>query len=375
MRALVIGGSGPTGPHVLTGLLERGYDVAMLHRGVHEPDGLPAVRHIHADPHFASSLEPALAGEDFDLVVAMYGRLKAVGQVVTGRCGHLVGISGVPVYRGFVEPQHTCPYGMKLLAREDSPKADATEQRAKAAMLVLEAERSIFEQGRAHGVPVTSVRYPQIYGPRNIVPWEWAVVRRVLDGRRRIIVPDDGLWIISRCAARNAAEVVLRIVDRPQVSGGEAFNCADEDQFTLRQWVELAARYAGGELEIVGIPSAVARSAFAELLAPGSQPHMIVNTEKARAELGYVEAVTAYDALRETVEWMIENPIRAGEYPLYPAKFDYALDDRMIDEYRRAVDVLNRELGDKPPQLSHPMPHPKALALAPGELGTDERGR
>jgi hypothetical protein len=27
MRALVIGGSGPTGPHVLAGLLERGYDV------------------------------------------------------------------------------------------------------------------------------------------------------------------------------------------------------------------------------------------------------------------------------------------------------------------------------------------------------------
>jgi len=39
MKALVIGGSGPTGPHVLAGLLERGYDVAMLHRGVHEPDG------------------------------------------------------------------------------------------------------------------------------------------------------------------------------------------------------------------------------------------------------------------------------------------------------------------------------------------------
>jgi nucleoside-diphosphate-sugar epimerase len=370
MRALVVGGSGPTGPHVLAGLLERGYDVAMLHRGVHEPSDLPPVRHIHADPHFVDSLESALAGEAFDLVVAMYGRLKAVGQVVAGRCGHLVGISGVPVYRGFVEPQHTRPYGMKLLAREDSPKADAAEPRAQTAMLVLGAERSIFEQGRAHGIAVTSVRYPQIYGPRNIVPWEWAVVKRVLDGRRRIIVPDDGLWIISRCAARNAAEVVLRIVDRPEVSGGEAFNCADEDQFTVRQWVELAAGYAGGELEIVGIPSAVARSHFAELLAPGSRPHMIVNTEKARTVLGYVEPVSAYDALRETVEWMIEHPIRLEEYPLYAAKFDYALDDRMIEEYRKVVDVLNRGLGDEAPQLSHPMPHPKAAALA-----VDERGR
>lgn len=168
---------------------------------------------------------------------------------------------------------------------------------------------------------------------------------------------------------------MLRVVDRPQASGGEAFNCGDEDQFTLRQWVELAGRYAGGELEIVGIPSAVARSHFAELLAPGSRPHMIVNTEKARTELGYVEAVNAYDALRETVEWLIGSPVRPGGYPLYPAKFDYALDDRMIEEYRRVVDVLNHELGDEPPRLSHPMPHPKAPTLALDELGPDERGR
>ena len=45
MKELVIGGSGPTGPHVLPGLLERGYDVTMLHRGVHEPADLPDVRH------------------------------------------------------------------------------------------------------------------------------------------------------------------------------------------------------------------------------------------------------------------------------------------------------------------------------------------
>lgn len=90
MKALVIGGSGATGPHVLTGLLQRGYDVAMLHRGVHEPAGLPAVRHIHADPHFAESLESALDGEVFDLVVAMYGRLKAVAEVVAGRWGRFL---------------------------------------------------------------------------------------------------------------------------------------------------------------------------------------------------------------------------------------------------------------------------------------------
>jgi hypothetical protein len=185
-----------------------------------------------------------------------------------------------------------------------------------------------------------------------------------------MIVPDDGLWVISRCAARNAAGVVLRIVDQPQISAGQSYNCADEDQFTVRQWVQLVAAYAGGELDIVGIPSAVARSHLAELLAPGAGPHMIVNTEKVRRELGYVEVVSAEDALRETVEWMVANPIDLADYPLYRAKFDYELDDLMIDRYRQAVDWLHREAPDEPPDPGHPMPHPKAPTLT-----ADERGR
>jgi nucleoside-diphosphate-sugar epimerase len=370
MKALVIGGSGPTGPHVLSGLLKRRYDVTMLHRGVHEPAGLPDVRHLHADPHFAETLLDAVGIETFDVVVAMYGRVKVISEVLAPRCGQLVAISGVPVYRGFVEPQHTTPYGMKLMAREDSPKADTADVPSKAAMLILRAERAVFEHGAAHGVAVSTVRYPQIYGPRNVVPWEWAVVKRVLDRRRVMIVPDDGLWVISRCAARNAAEVVLRIVDRPEISGGQSYNCADEDQFTVRQWVQLVAGYAGGELDIVGIPSIVARSHLAELLAPGAGPHMIVNAEKARHQLGYVEAVSAEDALRQTVEWMVANPIDLADYPLYKAKFDYDLDDLMIDRYCQAVDRLHREAPDEPPDPGHPMPHPKMPTLT-----ADERGR
>jgi len=37
--------------------------------------------------------------------------------------------------------------------------------------------------------------------------------------------------------------------------------------------------------------------------------------------------------------------------------------------------VERGEVSDEPPQLGHPMPHPKAPALVPDELGTDERGR
>lgn len=369
-RALVIGGSGPTGPHVLEGLLERGYDVAMLHRGVHEPDGLPEVRHIHADPHFTETLTDAVAGEEFDLVLATYGRMKVTGEVFAGRCEHLVGVGGVPVYRGFIEPHHSRPWGMKILSKEDAPLADTAHPTSKFAMQVLEAERSVLARGAAGAYKASYVRYPQIYGPRNIVPWEWAVVRRIRDGRRVMVLPDDGLWIISRSAARNAAHALMCIVDQPDVAAGQSYNIADDDQFTVRQWAEVVAGLAGGGLEFVGVPSLLTPSSLNEFLAPTSRPHMIVDASKIRTQLGYRDVVTAEDALRETVEWLQENEPTPEAYPVYTGRFDYDLEDRLLDVYARAVDMVKAEAPDEAPPLAHPMPHPKVASLT-----VDPRGR
>ena len=104
MEALVIGGTGPTGPHILTGLLERDFDVTLLHRGVHEPPGLPEVPHLHADPHFPETLDEATDGRSFDVVLAMYGRVRAIADVFDGRCGQLVAVGGVPVVLGMRRP-------------------------------------------------------------------------------------------------------------------------------------------------------------------------------------------------------------------------------------------------------------------------------
>jgi nucleoside-diphosphate-sugar epimerase len=35
MKALVIGGTGPTGPYVVEGLLQRDYEVTIMHGGFH----------------------------------------------------------------------------------------------------------------------------------------------------------------------------------------------------------------------------------------------------------------------------------------------------------------------------------------------------
>ena len=123
MKALVIGGTGPSGPHTVNGLIERGYDVTILHGGQHEVEFVQDVEHIHTDPHFAETLEPALAGRTFDLALATYGRMRIIANLLKGRTGRFIGVGGPAVYAPRDDPRWG-PLGQPVLVPEDSPRCD-----------------------------------------------------------------------------------------------------------------------------------------------------------------------------------------------------------------------------------------------------------
>ena len=65
-----------------------------------------------------------------------------------------------------------------------------------------------------------------IYGGNNILPAMWSVVKRILDGRTRIIVSMEQARLPRslECFGRNAAEYFMLAVDNPEMSQGESFN-------------------------------------------------------------------------------------------------------------------------------------------------------
>jgi predicted nucleic acid-binding protein len=86
MKALIVGGTGPSGPFLANGLIERGYQVTIFHRGTHEiPEIVPEVAHIHGDPHFRETIEAALGDRAFDVVIATYGRTRFVAEALAGK--------------------------------------------------------------------------------------------------------------------------------------------------------------------------------------------------------------------------------------------------------------------------------------------------
>src|SRR5258708_32752584 len=120
-KALIIGGTGPSGPFLVNGLRDRGFVVTILHRGTHEiPEIGPEIEHIHADPHFRETLDPAIAGRTFDVVIATYGRIRVIAEAFAGRTPQFIGIGGVPSYRGFMDPTVNFPVGLPIPVPEDA---------------------------------------------------------------------------------------------------------------------------------------------------------------------------------------------------------------------------------------------------------------
>jgi nucleoside-diphosphate-sugar epimerase len=372
-NALVIGGTGTTGRHIIHGLHDRGYEVAMFHRGVHEPPEFPAVEHLHGDPHFAESVEATLGGRRFDLVVATYGRLRVLGEYFQGRCEQFIGTTGCVVWENSMEPQGLRPSGMKVLASESSPRADARTEAPYFAARVLAAERSVLHAAKAGAYRGTIIRYPRLYGPYDVVPREWSIIKRIHDGRSFIFTTDSGLALHTRCAAENAAHGLLLAVDQPEAANAEDFNIGDADQFTLRQWMEVVIDAAGGELDVISLPLDIGWTTYVEQNPglEGRMPHTFVDTSKIRNVLGYTDAISAQDAIRNYVQWLIANPPDLVDYQGLQDQFDYASEDKLLEVWLDAVRRINAEVPRVPPQRHHPLPHPKSIR----GHDRDERGR
>ncbi|MEO5837729.1 MAG: epimerase [Acidimicrobiales bacterium] len=369
MRALVIGGTGPTGPDVLDALLRRSFDVTILHRGLHEPDDVPLlneVEHIHADPHFRESLVAAVGDREFDVVVAMYGRMVLNADVFAGRCARFVSVGGNPSHRGHLNHRSSFPRGLQILADEQSPSVSGQESsRDRFAAKVLEAETVVMAAHIDGAFSATHLRYPMIYGSRAKGAFERWAVRRIVDGHRRLLVTDSGLSIYSRSAAVNAAHCIGLILDRGDVAAGQIYQCADDRQYSLRQWLELIAAALGAEVEIVSAPLELARPIWHLLpTGPLASPHTLVSTAKIKHDLGYADVVVPRDALGELVHYLAEQPDRTDA-----AAGDVAAELMVI----AALDQLRTELArefdwedtDEPVAHWHPYDHPSAPGSVP----------
>lgn len=353
MKALVIGGTGPTGPVVVEGLAKRGYDVTILHSGRHEVEFPFPVEHIHESAHFPESLRAALGMRTFDIVIGMYGRLRHLAEVVRGRTGRFIAAGGMP-YKVFLEGDRD--RAVPVLVREDAPLF-RDEEANRFTYHITVSEEAVMEAHRAGHYNATILRFPMIYGPRQVAPREWCIIRRILDGRRRIIIPDGGLKLERRGFVENVAHAVFLALEKPQESAGQIYNVGDETVWSVREWIERIAEHLGHEFEFVSMPFSAARPTRPY---SGRGFHWLPDIGKIRTELGYKDMIAPEAGLKQTIDWYLERrPEPGGEIErALGDTFDYTSEDALIDgfaEHLRGV----RDLFPQDFRFRHAYEHPR----------------
>lgn len=359
--ALVVGGTGSSGSVVVDGLLARDFDVTVLHSGRHEVEFARPVEHVHADAHFEEPLRDALLGRAFDLTVSMYGRARLTAEIVRGRTGRFIHVGGT-FYRSWVDGRlltrdrqdderwHPVLAQTATVTDETTP----SETVSRFSELAIRTEHAVLEAGERGDYQATVVRYPQIYGPGQPAPMEWSIIRRWRDGRTAILVPADGMLASTRCYSRNAAAVILGVVDHPAESVGEVFNAGDAEALTVRGWIEAIADALGARFRLVGIPYEAAAPTYPYALYPWHGVHRLLDIGKARRLLGY-QPVPAATGLAETVRWYRDHPLRddSDEARRLGDTFDYAMEDQLV----AALDAVT-PLAEGRPAYAHPYRHP-----------------
>lgn len=317
-RCLVTGAAGFVGSHLVEALVGRGHEVSCLVRKTSNLAWLKAlpVRLVYGDVVDAASLPAAVDGMDYVYHVA--GVTKALREadfffVNAGGTSNLLKAcagAGRPFQRIVVvssQAAHGPPRDGRPMREDDPPRPITPYGLSK---LRAEAIAASF----ASRLPITIVRPPAIYGPRDretLVVFQW--VNRGLSPVPRT------KQLFSVIHARDLANGLVLAGEHPG-GPGRLYHLANDEPESLEGMARLIAQALGKRAITLRLPAAaLGIAAVASALAGAlqrqpqifdrykalelSQPSWVSDTGRARDELGFTATVPLSEGVRETAEW------------------------------------------------------------------------
>jgi nucleoside-diphosphate-sugar epimerase len=298
MKVLILGGTRFVGRHVAQQLLDRGCQVTVLHRGV-TGEATPGTVSVSGDRSKPDGLA-ALGDQRFDAVVDMSAYFsdwtRAAAEALAGRVSHYVFISSGAVYRPLPELPwaESTPFGpIPIWGAYGNEK--------------VASERMLWDAYADGRFAVTTFRFPFILGPGNFADRESFVFGRLAAGRP-ILLPGGGSALNQFVYAEDVARAIVTTLERPDVAGGQAYNCTYAKPITNRGWVELCADVLGTEAQLVAIDErelgvAAETVDLTNLVFPYPAEHYVLDGTKLTRELGVEMTTPNRRMIEEYAAW------------------------------------------------------------------------
>jgi nucleoside-diphosphate-sugar epimerase len=333
-RAFLLGGTGKTGVVLARRLLASGWEVTLASRGERPVEASLEPLHVEFDRADDTALRTAL-GDGVDVLVDFVAFEPAHAEQLVGLAGlvrSLVVLSSASVYADAaglsiedVRDGEFPRFRIPLTERGPTvPPGDDTYSTRKRAI-----ERALLAND---AIPATLIRAGAIYGPGDVASREWYFVKRVVDGRRVVVLSHRGESRFHPVSVHNLAELMRLAVERP---GGRVLNAADPDAPTASEIGRHVAAAMGHELaEVVfdGPP----RGSVGDHPWGVPRPFVLDMTE-AEFEVGYRPVTTYEKAVKETCEWLVAatdgrdwREVLPTAARHYSDQFDYAAEDEFV---------------------------------------------
>jgi UDP-glucose 4-epimerase len=299
VRVVVTGGAGFIGSHVADALVVRGDEVAIvdslasgkrenvpagagLHvRDVREPlDDLFDELRPEAVLHLAAQIDVRVSTErpHEDADINVLGTIRVLEAALRHGAQVVFGSTGGAIYGECAEP-----------ARETAPREPISPYGTSK----LAAEEYLKTYNRLHGTKHVSLRYGNVYGPRQDPHGEAGVVAIFLGA-----LADGTVAQIYGDGNQTRDYVYVGDVARATISAlgheGGVFNIGTGRETSVNELYELCSTAAGSDMEAVHGPA-----------RPGELQRSVLSPELAADQLGFLAMVGLEDGLASTWEWVL----------------------------------------------------------------------
>jgi len=338
MKILIIGGTRFLGYHITKRLLADDHEITLFNRGKTPDDFEKKVRRIRSDRYDPEAFSKAFRGEKFDVVIDMISYRPEDSQsairAFLGNVRHFFHISSAAVYT--VTKDYPCPLKEEDFDRELYPKPQAHDEWWIYGYNKRKCEDVLQQAFKKHRFPVTMFRPPIIIGERDYTLRAYSYFIRIMDGEP-LILPDGGLNVSTHVYQDDIVRTLSLNLMNP-VSYGKAYNLAQEEYLSLRNFVLKSAEILNRKIEIVDIPSKILeKTSFGVAFSPfSSRRPFILDVQKAKKELHF-SSTPFMTWAEKTINWFFK------EYEGEPPE-NYSLREKEIDfvrKYKEAFESIS----------------------------------
>ena len=319
MKVLLTGATGFIGSHLAEELHKKGYQLRCITRKTSDLSWIKdlPIEFVEGDYEYLPSLQKAVSGIDYLYHSAGVTKAKTKTEYFKGN--HIATknllqaiLNGNTKLKRFIHISSQAAVGPSL---DGKPIDEQTSFHPITTYGIskMEAERECLTL--MNKIPITIVRPPAVYGPRDKDIFEF--FRTINKGLQPMIGFRN--TYVSLVHVKDLVQGIILAGENEQAIG-QTYFISSEQFYNWKQIGELAASVMNKKVLQINVPKLIVYiiAAIAELGSLFSrkpallniekakditQDNWICNIEKAKRELGYRESLTLEEGIRDTVAW------------------------------------------------------------------------